>query len=256
MINDQITRYEAKYVIDERTYREIRKAITGICSVDEHVDENGRYIVNNLYFDTTDLRFYYDTKHKQYNRFKPRVRYYGTDPKDYLWVELKHKVRNVTWKTRRRIDVAQWPRILESSRSLDESPAIATLADSFESTVVRFQAQPILQVRYVREPYVSDLDAYGRITFDRCLTYRPAYGSYDLVSACDLTSYDDSETMVHGSDDSPVLLEIKTETHVPLWVVRLIQRFELTQRGFSKYCYAVDHAIVAATCGNRISALI
>ena len=33
-----------------------------------------RALVNNLYFDTPDMRFYWDTKHRRLNRFKPRLR--------------------------------------------------------------------------------------------------------------------------------------------------------------------------------------
>lgn len=254
--HDVVSRYEAKYLIDERTAKAIRENIRGFCSPDEHVDANGRYIVNNLYFETPELRFYYDTKYKQYNRFKPRVRYYGMEPDSYLWVELKHKIKNVTWKTRRRIEVKQWPRILQVSESFEGPARKVQLTDSFEDTIMRYQAQPILHVRYVREPYVSNFENYGRITFDRGLTFRLAYGAYDLSSDCEMCCYDDSETASAFSDESPVILEIKTETLVPQWVIQLIQRFDLAQRGFSKYCYAIDNTLLAATMGDRKSAFL
>ena len=46
------------------------------------------------------------------------------------------------------------------------------------------------------------------------------------------------------------------ETKIPCWVIQLIQRFELFQRGFSKYCYGVDRALIQAEPGARVSALI
>jgi hypothetical protein len=253
--HDVISRYEAKYLIDERTARAIAKNIRGYCSPDEHVDANGRYIVNNLYLETSELRFYYDTKFKEFNRFKPRVRFYGMEPESYLWVELKHKIKNVTWKTRRRIGVSEWPGLLQMSESFEGPARKVQLTDSFEGVVMRFQARPMLHVRYVREPYVSNFENYGRVTFDRCLTFRLAHGSYDLSSDCEMCCYDDSETTMY-SDESPVILEIKTETLVPKWVVQLIQRFDLTQRGFSKYCYAIDNTLLAATSGDRQSAFL
>jgi hypothetical protein len=255
-VQDIISRYEAKYVIDERLARAVRDGIRGYCSPDEHVDANGRYTVNNLYFDTPDLRFYYDTKFKQYNRFKPRVRFYGQAPDSYLWVELKHKIKNVTWKTRRRINVGEWPKLLEVSEPFAGPARIIRLTESFEDAVMRFQARPILHVRYVREPYVSNFDNYGRVTFDRCLTYRLAYGSFDLNPDSDMMCYDDCESTLVHSDDSPVILEIKTETLVPRWVIELVQRFELNQRGFSKYCYAIDNTMLAASVGERESAYL
>jgi hypothetical protein len=255
-VQDVVSRYEAKYVIDEMTARAVRDGIRGYCSPDEHVDANGRYIVNNLYFDTPNLRFYYDTKFKEYNRFKPRVRFYGMEPESYLWVELKHKIKNVTWKTRRRIEVSEWPRLLQESESFGGPARHLKLTDSFENVVWRFQAQPILHVRYIREPYVSTFENYGRVTFDRCLTYRLAHGSFELNPDSDMSCYDDCETAAVHSDESPVILEIKTETLVPRWVIQLIQRFDLNQRGFSKYCYAIDNTLLAATMGDRQSAYL
>ena len=45
---------------------------------------------------------------------------------------------------------------------------------------------------------------------------------------------------VQRSERPLTLLEIKTEPAVPLWVRNLVERFELFQRGHSKYCYALD----------------
>jgi SPX domain protein involved in polyphosphate accumulation len=256
MITDRIRRYESKYLISEETAQIIRDSLQGICSPDEHIDADGRYIVNNLYFDTHDLRFFYDTKFKRGARFKPRVRYYGMSPDRYLWLELKHKNNNVTWKIRRRVECRQWPRLIEDCGTFPEQDRIGNIVDSFEDAVLRFHARPILHVRYIREPYVSDLDEYARVTFDRCLTFRPACDSLDLNTPDDMIYYDDPETTKCPSTHSWVVLEIKTETHVPLWVTHLIRRFDLSQRGFSKYCYAVDNSLLAANCHDRESALI
>lgn len=247
-----ISRYESKYVISETLAHEIRDYIGGICCPDKHVGADGRYMVNNLYFDTPDLRFYYDTRLKRFTRFKPRVRFYGPCPTDLLWLELKHKVKNVTWKFRRTLPVAEWPDRLFDGFPANGNGRRPSLADSFEAVVLRFQAAPVLHVQYIREPYVSDLEEYCRITFDRCLTYRPACGSYALSTGCDLMYWDDPITTAHAGDESPVVLEIKTETNVPLWVIALVRRFDLQRRGFSKYCNAVDHLLDAnAFCDRR-----
>ena len=235
-----ISRYESKYVIPESLAREIRDYIGIACSPDKHAGQDGRYMVNNLYFDTPDMRFYYDTRYKRYTRFKPRVRYYGDHPEDVLWIELKHKVKNVTWKFRRCIDLMQWPNFLHSQSPSNGNGNKLSLADSFESVVLRFQAEPMVHVQYIREPYISELEEYCRITFDRCLTFRPACGSYALTADVPMPYWDDPITTAHAMDDSPVVLEIKTETNVPTWVIAMIRRFDLMQRGFSKYCNAVD----------------
>ena len=103
-----------------------------------------------------------------------------------------------------------------------------------------YRANPVLHVRYFREPYVTDLDLYGRVTFDRKLSYRPTNGQIDLeFNEKDMIYYDDAVTT--RSRESFVLLEIKTETLIPYWIQELIRKFNLMQRPFSKYCYGIDN---------------
>jgi hypothetical protein len=248
-----ISRYESKYLITADQALAIRDFIRPVCSPDHHAGPDGRYTVNNLYFETPDLRFYHDTKFKKFTRFKPRVRFYDDHPKT-LWLELKHKVKNITWKVRRKISTDEWATLFNGVAVNSGKCERISLRDSFEDAVIRYNAAPILQVRYVREPFVSEIDEYGRITFDRALSFRPVHGSFDLHPDRPFQFYDDPITEIHEYDDSPVLLEIKTESFVPIWVQNLIRRFSLGQRGFSKYCYAVDNAILARSGGDRVSA--
>ncbi len=251
-----ISRYESKYLISESEARAIRQAIEGLCVPDHHADEQGLYVVNNFYFDTPDLRFYHDTKFKQFNRFKLRVRYYGDVPQGTLWLEIKHKVRNVTWKTRRPCPLPQWESVLESGQQgMDRKTQPLSLRDSFENAVLRFGAEPMVHVRYVRQPFLCDFENYCRITFDRNLSFRPTHGSMDLVSSEPFMNYDDAVTSVVENDESPVILEIKTETQVPTWIMGLIRRFQLQQRGFSKYCYAVDNTMEQDDMAMRFTPL-
>jgi len=250
-----ICRYESKYLVPEATARAIRDHLAATCSPDRHAGPDGRYIVNNLYFDTPDLRFYHDTRFKRYDRFKPRVRFYGKAPADFLWLELKHKITNVTWKTRRRIPLEQWSTLFQHREMGGSGHREVNIRSSFEDVVILFGAAPVLHVRYVREPYVSDLEQYCRITFDRRLSCRLAHGSYQLTSPESFVLYDDPVSTVHLDDNSPTLVEIKTETNVPGWVMELIQRFDLQQRGFSKYCNAIECQKGFWPCAHRTLAL-
>jgi len=86
---------------------------------------------------------------------------------------------------------------------------------------------------------VTELEAYGRVTFDRQLCCRPTKGSIDLdCDERDMLFYDDP--ISSKSYDSPVILEIKVETLVPGWAIELIHTFNLMQRAYSKYCYGLD----------------
>ena len=140
------------------------------------------------------------------------------------------------------VPVEQWPGVLEVARSDRTAATFETVPESFEHVHHTYGTLPILHVRYFREPYVSDIDEYGRITFDRALRYRLAHGSYDLcASDADMIFYDDPVTAQW--DSSPVVLEIKTQSLVPFWVVDIVRRFSLVQRGYSKYRYVIDRCL-------------
>ena len=238
-----LQRYELKYTVPESLARAIRDYIQPLFSLDPHASPQQRgYMVNNVYLDTPGLRFYYDTKFRKLTRFKPRARYYGPQPDQLVVLEVKHRHNTISWKRRRQISVDEWPGVLDVSKSERTSPSFIDLPKTFEEVNHLYSTTPVLHVRYFREAYVSDIDAYGRITFDRALRYRLAHGSYEIGGRDDdMIYYDDPITAQW--EDSPVVLEIKTQIFVPFWAVDLIRRFSLVQRGYSKYCYAIDQCL-------------
>jgi hypothetical protein len=240
---DKVRRYELKYVISEETAKAIRDYIQPIFSLDKNVPQGEtQYTVNNLYFDTPSYKFYYDVKFRRLTRFKLRARYYGSSPGKDLWLEIKNKKGSIIWKKRRRIALDTWPGVLDEPLALGGSSPEEGIRESFEELYRLSQARPVLHVRYDREPWVSDIDDYGRITFDTRLRSRLAGGSYEVSAPeSEMIYYDDPVTL--GEVDSLVLLEIKVEQMVPWWAVQIIRLFELKQRGFSKYCYALDQSM-------------
>ena len=243
-------RYELKYTVTEHQAAEIRDFIRPLFSLDGNVPpEQGSYTVNSVYMDTPGLRFYHDTRLRQLLRFKPRIRYYGTREVDSLTLEVKYRHQRTVWKARQRIATTQWPQVLETTRSDRISPRFGTLPESFVEVHHLYGTEPVLHLRYHREPFVSEVDTYGRITFDRAMRYRLLHGSHDILCHDgELTYYDDAVTAQWG--ESPVVLEIKTESLVPFWALDLIKRFSLVQRGYSKYRYVIDHCLERAGSGN------
>ena len=65
----------------------------------------------------------------------------------------------------------------------------------------------------------------------------------------DMSYYDDPVTTMNF--ESPVVLEIKTETFVPTWALDLVRSFGLVQSGFSKYCYAIDCSLESGGSGRQ-----
>jgi len=247
-LDEIIRRYENKYIIDRSLCERIEDYISFFCVPDRYADKKtGEYTIHSLYFDTPNLSFFEANMIKAPVRIKARARYFGGKPADYLWLEIKRKIKNVIVKERHRIDVAKWPEILNMVSPDSNATNVKGLIrnerslDSFLNIVDSFGAVPAAHVRYIRKAYVSQIDRYVRITFDRRLSGCLAYGNYDLnVSSDDLISIDDPGTC--DFNNSAVVLEIKCEVVYPRWIEVLVQKFRLFQQGFSKYCHTIEHA--------------
>ena len=257
-----IKRYENKYLIPESLCDEIRRNISFFCVPDpQSVDGKGFYQIHSLYFDTPTLSFFRDNKNRVPVRIKPRVRYFGDKPVDFVWLEVKRRVKNIVWKKRQRISLELWPDILTLSTPpkdpieyVDNEPSIEHSLDSFLDVINAYGAIPIAHVRYLREAYVSEIDNYVRITFDRRLCGCLAHSRTDLsIDEHELLWTDDPATC--DFSNSPVILEIKCEVIFPRWVADLIQKFHLVRQGFSKYCNTIEiaHAELFGNHDVRVS---
>ena len=249
-----IHRYELKYTVTEGLAAEIREFIQPLFSLDANLPAGEpSYTVNSVYMDTPGLRFYHDTRLRQLLRFKPRVRYYGTGRVESATLEVKYRHSRTVWKVRERIAASEWPGVLQVRRRDRTPPRREAMPRTFVDLHHLYGTEPVLHVRYEREPFVSEVDAYGRITFDRAMRYRLMRGSYDLWSRDEEMSYYDDEVTAQWTD-SPVVVEIKTESLVPFWALDLIKRFCLVQRGYSKYRYVIDSCLEGRGSGNDVAA--
>ena len=248
-----IHRYEMKYTVTEELAAEIREFIQPLFSLDANLPA-GRacYTVNSVYMDTPGLRFYHDTRLRRLLRFKPRVRYYGIDQIGSATLEVKYRHSRTVWKVRERIATSEWPGVIQVATGDRRSPRHETMPRSFVDLHHLYGTEPVLHVRYEREPYVSEVDAYGRITFDRAMRYRLMGGSYDLWSRDEEMSYYDDGITAQWAG-SPVVVEIKTESLVPLWALDLVKRFSLVQRGYSKYRYVIDNCLERIGRGDDVA---
>lgn len=238
-MSESISRHELKFLVDPDTAERVREDVTRICALDRHAN-GGRYLVNTLYLDTPEMRFYGDVRFGRARRVKPRVRWYGVSPGPRIWLEVKAREASVNMKRRNPVPTSMWPGIL--SPALHAAPT--GMMTPFEALVAKSAARPVLHVRYEREPWISGLDDYARVTFDRALRVRSALSSPELPRDDFGFTYVAWETQV-GEPEAGVLIEMKSALQIPRWMGALIRRHGLEQRGFSKYGNGID-ALTAA----------
>ncbi|MBP7949968.1 MAG: polyphosphate polymerase domain-containing protein [Verrucomicrobiales bacterium] len=246
-VKDQIIeRYEKKYLIHPRLMPQIRKWLENFCIPDPNAKgEIPEYITTTMQLDTPFLHLAIAGERKLANRFKMRIRTYGTDsnPKNAIFVELKRRINGMVVKSRSRLSRAIWhPKIITHPETC---PLLKSAKDNsnfldFCRLARELGTRPKILIRYIRESYFSANDDYARVTFDRRISYR-THTNWMLPGeeVADWKYWRPLDTqMGFGVDYPAYILELKAMVNAPTWMLELAERFNLDPVGFCKYATA------------------
>lgn len=237
-----LERHEAKYMVHPKQVPEIREFIRPFCAPDDNAPPGPfpEYVVTTLQIDGPNLPLYRAKEEQALNRFKLRVRTYGTDGKCPIFMEIKRKIKGVIVKSRVTVPAKNY----SGKMIMDVDPTIRFRSAKEESNYIQFvratqliMARPVVRIRYLRESYLGRNDAYSRLTFDRKLEYQPAR-DWDVLPKSDRW-YNMDSSMAQCWPFSGKILELKTFGDAPHWMVELTERFSLVRIGFCKYYTAV-----------------
>jgi len=240
----ELERHEAKYFLHPGMIPVIRKFIEPFCEKDPHAPgEIPEYTVTTLQLDSNDFALYRAKEVEALNRFKLRVRTYGRDGRCPVFLEIKRKIKGVIVKSRATIPFKEWsPELVfhpERCGIRFKSSAEQMNYLTFVRLCREIEARPKVLIRYERESYLSRMDNYARVTFDRRLSYAPTKDNeWELLPKHKRWWAVDTQ-MGLGQDFPSVILELKTYNDCPTWMVDMAERFDLVRNGFSKYFAAV-----------------
>lgn len=233
-----IERREYKYLIDRATVAAVREAIRPFCVLDPFAAQSPThtYCIETLYLDTDELSLFWANDHEQVDRVKVRVRRYADKPSSPIFFEVKRRINDVIAKSRGKVSPAVWRELLANPGA----PIPAEVGGKDRMAVERFLAihrsmhlRPFTLVRYQREPWMSTVDDYARVTFDTwiqahsldSLTFEPDGGRWRALD----------DAIMQRTLDSLVVLELKFTNHVPLWLVNITRSLGLVRGAYSKY---------------------
>ncbi len=240
---DLVTRYEAKYIIPRSLIPEIRAFIRPFCRPDPYAHGNPpEYTITTLQLDDSRYSLHNAKEFGALNRFKLRARTYGTIGSTPIFAEIKAKLEDTIIKSRAVIPFEAWDRELVFGVYLpdffrSERQEIDFL--QFRRLAREIGAEPKALVRYIRESYVGTLDSYARVTFDRNLQYQITASWTDFGRSGLWRSMDSAEAQGFGLPYSGVVMEVKSLSQTPVWMMDLVERFELSKRGNCKYSTAI-----------------
>jgi len=240
-----LERYELKYLIPFAMVEPISRYVEAFCDMDYYsqISHDGFYTINSLYFESPTYHFM-RAKENQTGRYSLRVRSYGDVPKAPYYFETKEKIADFSKKRRGKVPIENWGDIFLNPKAVtDFNPDQDPHIQHFMSLASLHNAHPMILTQYRRKAYLSTVDDYARVTFDRSLRYRRETG-YDVIpTEGTMLNYDHTDTF--GYPGVNVILELKCERKIPVWIVDLIKRFNLMRMGFSKFegsmieCYSM-----------------
>ena len=185
-------------------------------------DLHGRNTICSLYLDTPDHRIIRNSIIAKAYKEKLRIRSYGTPGADDLvFLEIKKKYKGVVYKRRERMTLRQAMAYVERG----EQPCDSQIMREIDYAM-RFyrQPQPAMLVAYERDAYFDADNPNLRITFDMNCRARDTNCRLDAGH--------------HGIPLLPpeeIIMEIKTDGAMPLWLAQALSMCGILPARFSKY---------------------
>jgi hypothetical protein len=226
-------RYEIKYLVPVVDLPGLREEFASRLDLDSH-GRDGGYGVWSVYYDTTQLRFYWEKIEGLKFRRKLRIRHYGDrftiDDDTTVYVEIKQRVNKVTQKRRVALPYRLARELCDRRQMVEHDRAERAFLEEVLGLVSGLDLRPVAITGYQREAFVGrDADVGLRVTIDQRVRGRDR--DFHLGA--------DAENRLTVPAKLAVL-ELKANERVPYWLTDLAARSNMSVVRMSKYCQSVE----------------
>ncbi len=212
-------RFEIKFLLQQQQRDALERAMIHRFVPDIH----GESTICNIYYDTPDFRLIRNSIEKPIYKEKLRLRSYGrVTGNQSVFLELKKKYKGIVYKRRICLPESQVAFLFSEDGLLNQFGQIGRELDY--SLHYYPDLRPALYLCYDRCAFTCTDDPQLRLTFDRNILWR----TDDLRLTAPIGG-----TALLAPEQS--LLEIKTASSIPLWLVDLLEQQQLYKTSFSKY---------------------
>ena len=214
-------RNEWKYAFPKKVLPIVEDKLHRILEFDDNSNNDGRYIIHNLYFDDYFDTCALNTERGVSERYKWRIRFYGVDT-NYIKLERKEKINGMCHKESCSLTEEEVFKLLnndifdlvyDTDKKLLKELIIDILTKGFKPKVI---------VDYERIAFVEPITNI-RITLDTNIT-----ASYDFDRF-----FDQDYQKIGLYNDT--LMEVKFDDILPSYIKSVIESFGFTKVSFSKY---------------------
>jgi hypothetical protein len=232
----KFNRFELKYILTLQQAENFKGALRAYMRPDEHGNDNGRYALTSLYYDSPDLRCYWEKEYGIRFRRKLRLRRYETGEtlteETPIFLEIKQRVDRVTQKRRAVLSYGEALRLCNDRQMPQHAPEDKAVIEEIYVFLWQYNLRPASIVCYNRQAFVgSAYDLGVRTTFDTALTFQAHPLHLHEVTQC-----------LPMQPANRVVMEIKVNERIPSWLTGLIADHNLRLERVSKYCRSIEAA--------------
>jgi len=214
-------RHEHKFYINVADCVLLRSRLNVVANLDKNVGEDGTYRIRSLYFDNYADKAVIEKLQGLSRREKFRIRYYN-DNTDFIRLEKKYKINNLTYKEQAPITKHQCQQISKGDYAClkeDKHPLLLELYSKMHFQMLR----PHAVVDYNREVYVYQAGNV-RVTFDN-----------DIRMSKSIYRFLDLQLVTVPTTANATILEIKYDGFLPDVLRKIVNLDQRSQTEFSKY---------------------
>jgi SPX domain protein involved in polyphosphate accumulation len=241
MAIEVFSRYEKKYLLDERTRKELQAELENRMDVDAYNKTQETYAICNIYYDTPDSYLIRTSLSKPRYKEKLRLRSYGVPDLDTkVYAEIKKKTDKLVNKRRSTLILSEAYEFLQSGRLPADQPYMnQQVLREIQYLLACHQLEPALYIAYDRRAYFGANADSLRISFDNNIRTRRR--------ELRLEAGDYGEPLL---EKGKTLMEIKASGGLPIWLCRLLSDYKIYPVCFSKYGRAYTKQIEQAQKGG------
>jgi len=232
----KFNRFELKYLITLQQAKLFKSALRAYLVPDEHGDNDGRYALASLYYDSPNLRCYWEKVDGVKFRRKLRIRRYETGEvlteDTSVFLEIKQRIDRVTQKRRAILPYSEALRLCNDRQIPDYAPNDKAVIEEIYVFLWRYNLRPASNVRYDRQAFIgTDYDIGLRVTFDTSLSFQ-----------CHPLHLHEQPSGLPMLPANLVVMEIKVNERIPYWLTEMIAAHNLQLVRISKYCRSIEAA--------------
>lgn len=226
MAIEVFSRYEKKFLLDEKTYRFITDRIGDYMVVDKYNQDKEFYNIANIYYDTPNDALIRASIEKPVYKEKLRLRSYGVPAlSDKVFLEIKKKYKGLVNKRRTKLILSEaYDLTLNGIKPQEAKHINKQVLSEIEYFLSMYDLQPKVYLTYDRRAYFATDDRDFRVTFDTNIRSRREDVRLEAGNHGDL---------LIGNDFW--LMEVKSSEAVPLWFTKILSEAEIYPTSFSKY---------------------